>query len=136
MKIIKLFIWSILFSLLAITLGCGGGGDSTSEEKASETTKTAAVPAGTATVSGTINFTGEAPRMRRVKHDAECAAFHTEPVFSQNVVVNDNNTLKYVFVYVKKVSAAHMIHHPNLRSSIKRVAVMTPMFLAYKPAKL
>ncbi|MCH8128237.1 carboxypeptidase regulatory-like domain-containing protein [candidate division KSB1 bacterium] len=103
MKIIKLFILSIFVSYLAITLGCGGGGDSTSEDKAPSATKTASMgPAGTATVSGTINFTGEAPRMRPIKHDAECAAFHEERVYPQNVVVNDNNTLKYVFVYVKE----------------------------------
>ncbi len=103
MKIIKLFTFSIFVSLLAVTLGCGGGGDSASGEKAAGETKTASMgPAGTATVSGTINFTGEAPKMRPIKQDAECATFHDERVYAQNVVVNDNNTLKYVFVYVKE----------------------------------
>lgn len=102
MKSIK----SVLLVAIAVSIllvGCGGGGESTSEEKASgEQKTTASGPSGTATVSGTINFAGTAPKMRRVKHDAECATFHSDPVYSQNVVVNDNNTLKYVFVYVKE----------------------------------
>jgi plastocyanin len=33
--------------------------------------------------------------------DPTCAGLHTEPVFSEEAVVNSNNTLKNVFVYVK-----------------------------------
>ena len=100
MKSIKLIVLAVTTAFLLL-IGCGGGGESTSKEQDSSDTKTvSAVPAGTATISGTINFAGTAPKMKRINHDAECKAFHTEPVFSQNVVVNDNNTIKYVFIYV------------------------------------
>lgn len=57
-----------------------------------------------ANLSGKINFDGEAPKAKRIKVDADpvCAEMHEdEPLTSQEVVVNDNGTLRWVFVYVK-----------------------------------
>lgn len=94
------------FFLFAILVGCGGGGG----ESAPEAQKAAEEkPAGTdismytSAVKGTIQFKGDTPERRRIRQDAECSVLHgDEPVLSEEVVVNDNGTLKYVFVYVKE----------------------------------
>lgn len=57
-----------------------------------------------AAVTGKINFTGAAPQPEKISMDADptCASLHSEPVFTEDVVVNPGNTLKNVFVYVKQ----------------------------------
>ncbi len=60
--------------------------------------------ADTATINGKVVFDNGAPKMKRIKMDADpyCADSHfDEPARSQEVVVNDNGTLKNVFVYIK-----------------------------------
>lgn len=61
-------------------------------------------PATAASITGTVAFQGTPPRRRRIRMDTEpaCAKVHAEPVRSQEVVVNANRTLRYVFVYVKE----------------------------------
>jgi plastocyanin len=67
---------------------------------------TAAQPAtgGSASIRGTIRFEGSAPQPVKIKMDADpvCQQQHTSPVYSEEVVVNPNGTLKHVFVYVKE----------------------------------
>lgn len=101
---------SILFiSIFLLYLGCGGEGSGGSSETTPQD-KTANEPAAkgtdismySGTVTGTVNFNGTAPSPRRVRMDAECGGFHSEPVLSENLVVNENNTCKWVFVYVKE----------------------------------
>jgi hypothetical protein len=57
----------------------------------------------TASVRGSVKFTGTAPAQERIKMDADpvCKGLHAEPVTSQEVVVNPNGTLRWVMVYVK-----------------------------------
>ncbi|MGH9315619.1 MAG: carboxypeptidase regulatory-like domain-containing protein [Thermoanaerobaculia bacterium] len=65
----------------------------------------AAAPAtGGAAVSGRVAFTGTAPAKEQIKMDADafCKAAHSEPVYTQEVVVNANGTLEWVLVYVKQ----------------------------------
>ncbi len=66
----------------------------------------AAAPAatGSATLTGKVAFQGTAPTMEKIKMEADafCKSAHTTPVYSQEVVVNPNNTLQWVFVYVKE----------------------------------
>ncbi|HEV8232250.1 MAG TPA: carboxypeptidase regulatory-like domain-containing protein [Thermoanaerobaculia bacterium] len=67
----------------------------------------AAAPAaatGSATVTGKIAFEGAAPTLEKIKMDADafCKAAHAQPVYTEEAVVNPNNTLKWVFVYVKE----------------------------------
>jgi hypothetical protein len=91
--------------------GCGGGSDSGSTDRGGEATtakKTAQAPAvdmaTAATISGTVAFSGEAPMMPVIDMAAEatCHDKHgSAPMHEQTVVVNDNNTLRWVFVYVK-----------------------------------
>ena len=60
---------------------------------------------GTATVKGTVKFTGTPPRERPIDMagaDAKCAELHGgERVKPETVAVNDNGTLRNVFVWVK-----------------------------------
>ncbi|HUJ10403.1 MAG TPA: carboxypeptidase regulatory-like domain-containing protein [Verrucomicrobiae bacterium] len=60
--------------------------------------------ADTASISGKISFEGTAPRRKKIRTDADpkCAEMHADdPLLSEEVVVNPNNTLRNVFVYIK-----------------------------------
>jgi hypothetical protein len=57
------------------------------------------------TVTGKINFKGTKPASAKITMtaDPKCMKLHAgKDVFSDQVVVNPNNTLRYVFIYVKK----------------------------------
>lgn len=56
------------------------------------------------TVSGKVSFTGTAPAPQQINMNADptCASLHKEPIFTEEVVVNPDGTLKNVFVYVKE----------------------------------
>jgi hypothetical protein len=60
---------------------------------------------GTATISGTVKFTGKKPRSRPIDMagaDAKCAELHGgKRLKPETVVINDNGTLQNVFVWVK-----------------------------------
>ncbi len=108
----KLALLMSIISLALFSFACGGGGQKpaeTMEQKPAETgapagSVTAIDPATAATITGKVSFEGEAPKPRQIRMDAEasCAALHKEAVYAQEVVVNDNKTLQYVFVYVKE----------------------------------
>ena len=98
---------------LTAAVGCGGGGDD-SAGQASSTTETPttekaapAVDAATAaTVSGKVLFSGTPPEMQPVDVSSE-EACHTKaesggPLLTQNILVNEDGTLRNVFVYVKE----------------------------------
>jgi len=58
----------------------------------------------TASISGKIAFEGTPPRMKKITVDADpkCAEMHADtPLRQEEVVVNPNSTLKWVFVYIK-----------------------------------
>ncbi len=101
-----LVVTAIICALLLASCG-DGSGDSASQsspEPAADKmpSKGTDISMYSGTVSGTIHFKGTAPKVRPMRMDAECGAFHSEPVMSQNVVVNENGTCKWVFVYVKE----------------------------------
>ncbi len=60
---------------------------------------------GTAAITGTVKFTGKKPRTRPIDMagaDAKCAELHGgKRLKPETVVVNDNGTLRNVFVWVK-----------------------------------
>ena len=58
---------------------------------------------GTAAVKGSVQFTGEAPSAAKIRMDADpfCQKAHTTDATSEEVIVNDNGTLRWVFVHVK-----------------------------------
>lgn len=76
------------------------------EQPRTEATPAAAPvdPATVATLTGKVNFEGQAPAKVRIRMDAvpACTEASKEPVYSEEVVVNDNKTLRNVFVYVKE----------------------------------
>lgn len=90
-------------ALLFLLVGCGGGGDSGSGGEGEEAAQQDAMkPAGSAVVTGAVQFTGSAPEREELSTNRECEKIREGPPLSQNVVVNDNGTLKWVFVYVKE----------------------------------
>jgi plastocyanin len=54
-------------------------------------------------VAGKVTFAGTPPKAVRLQMgaDAVCMKQHKDPVYSQDVIVNKNGTLKNVLVYVK-----------------------------------
>ncbi|MEZ5363583.1 MAG: carboxypeptidase regulatory-like domain-containing protein [Bryobacterales bacterium] len=104
-------------SLAAVTVAvclwaCGGGAPAPETAEPAASAPAATEPAGevvevdpakAATVSGKIMLEGEAPKPVRLNlgADEDCKAMHTEPLFSEQVVVNDDGSLQNVFVYVK-----------------------------------
>jgi plastocyanin len=114
MKRTKLALWLTALSMVLFLLACGGseGPDESGEKKeepaAQQTAPSGPVtkidPATAATITGKVSFDGEKPKAIQIRMDAEaaCAALHKEPVYAEQVVLNDNNTLQYVFVYVKE----------------------------------
>jgi len=103
----------ILISCGAVSLlllaGCGKSDQAESVKPKEEPTKTAAgAPAAVddanaGSVTGKVSFSGEKPVMKNISMDATpaCAKAHTTPQKSQEVVVNDNGTLRNTFVWVK-----------------------------------
>jgi hypothetical protein len=83
----------------------GGGGNPAAE----------AAPAGNSTIAGSVKFTGAAPEPEIIDMGAEptCAGQYAEGPFAQTVVVNDNGTLSYVFVYVKSGLEGKTFATPN-----------------------
>lgn len=58
-----------------------------------------------ATLKGVVKFVGEAPKPRLIsmKADRQCDALHSgKQLPAEDIVVNQNKTLKWVFVYVKE----------------------------------
>ena len=94
-------------ALAAVLAGCGGGGtpaEPAKTESAPAAAPAAAIdPATVGEITGKVSFTGTKPTMPRIRMDAvpACTQASKEPVFSEEVVVNDNGTLRDVFVYVK-----------------------------------
>lgn len=86
-----------LLSLLLLT-ACGGG----TEEAAAPQETFQVDPAVAASVSGTVQFAGEAPNLVPINMggDEECKASHDGPAYPESVVVNENGTLRNVFVVV------------------------------------
>jgi hypothetical protein len=99
------FFVAALFALAACK-----GGNNTAPAQSTATTEPAAAtaqspvdPATAANIEGVVKFTGTKPKMAKIamNADAQCKASHTTDVMSEEVVVNPNNTLRYVYVYVK-----------------------------------
>jgi plastocyanin len=95
------FILCGTISALLLT-GCGG----TKPENANESAPAASLKIDEATagsISGKVNFSGKPPTGRPIDMSATpaCAAAHKTPLIAEDVIVNGNQTLKNVFVWVK-----------------------------------
>ena len=105
---------SPMLMAVLVAIGCGGskpqdasatqpGTSAESPLQLAEAPAGAAPAAGSATVTGSVRFEGTAPSAEKVKMAADpvCAQQHAEVVYTEDVVVNANGTLKNVVVYVK-----------------------------------
>lgn len=96
-----------LLGMLMVGVGAGRSASTTAsaadEQVGAPKAAAASQATGSASLKGSVKFTGTAPAAERVKMDADpqCALQHKEPVTKQDVVVNPNGTLRNVFVYVK-----------------------------------
>jgi len=97
----------------AVAIAACGGADApttggTTPDPATPAAAAAIDPASIAnpgTIGGAINFGGDAPepQLLQMAADPFCVTAHGgAEVVSQRVVVNDNGTLRYVFVYIKE----------------------------------
>ena len=101
--------WFIPLFLAVSLVGCGGGNKPATEEKPSggptATAPAAAInPETVGEITGQVGFEGQAPQRVRIRMDAVPACVEAnkgQPLFTEEVEVNDNKTLKDVFVYVK-----------------------------------
>jgi len=97
----------LLIPTLFVLGACkGSSSQSAAPSEPAQTTATAQGPVDPATagsITGTVKFSGTKPSMQKIamNADAYCKTAHTTDVYSEEVVVNPNNTLKNVFVYVK-----------------------------------
>jgi plastocyanin len=59
-------------------------------------------PAGNATISGKVTYTGTPPKMKPIDMAKEpsCAKQHATPVMTENVATGPGDTLQYVVVYI------------------------------------
>ena len=72
-------------------------------------------------VAGKVNFKGAAPAPAMIKMNADpkCVKIHAgKDVSSQQVVVNPNKTLQWVFVYVKKGLEGKKFPAPTAKATI------------------
>ena len=104
----KIWIGAGLACMLALA-GCGGGETKTEAPKQAADAGAggaAAVPdeANGGTVTGKVSFDGAKPTMKTIDMSANpvCSRAHaSSPQKSEEVVVNDNGTLKNAFVWIK-----------------------------------
>ncbi len=101
----KKYLMSCGAASLLLLAGCGG---SNPPQTAEAPKKEAAAPAAmddanAGSITGKVSFAGDKPVMKTLSMDAvpNCARAHTTPQKSQEVMVNENGTLKNVFVWVK-----------------------------------
>lgn len=99
--------WLTLILLFILSLSCGGAQEEeVTEGEQAPTPQPEQVyqPTGNeGTITGKVNFQGQPPKFKALDMSADpvCADKHAEPVYPEIVVVNANNTLRNVFVYVK-----------------------------------
>lgn len=104
----KRILFGCALFLLALTVSACGGGEQTSQmppaggTPAGGMAPAAAAPMPTAAVSGKVNFEGMAPKAAKIQMAADpyCAS-HSVNAMSEEAVVNADNTLQNVIVYVK-----------------------------------
>jgi len=120
MRTNNLFV--LLFAgVLLVAAGCGGGGDASSQgedtggasDEPAAKEQVAMEPLGSASIGGTIGYAGEPFERKRIRQDAECDELNPEPVRTEAVIVNENGSLKNVFVYVKEGLEGHTFQPPS-----------------------
>jgi plastocyanin len=101
--LLRKYVPTLALSLVTLA-GCGGGDADTGGADVPDA-DAYTVPAGEAAViTGVVNFEGTAPAPEPIDMTEEptCAEKHDEAPANRPVAVNDNGTLRNVFVYVKE----------------------------------
>jgi len=88
-----------------LLVSCGGSKEEAKKEGAAPAAAPAAAvdDANAATITGKVSFTGEKPKLLTIDMSATpaCSRAHTTPQKSEQVLVNDNGTLRNTFVWIK-----------------------------------
>lgn len=94
----KFFVYACAIVAVILIAGCSGNPKPRSESPAPKVE----VP-NAGSISGKVNFSGEPPAMKTIDMSATpaCAQQHAAPQRSEELVVNGNHTLKFVFVWLK-----------------------------------
>src|SRR5919202_827671 len=97
---------TIIFSLLALTLACGGKKDETGGGGETGGTETAGGAKWTAkgdegTITGKINLNGEPPAPSKIDMNADANCAQKNPDAKTETVVAKDGKLQNVFVYIK-----------------------------------
>lgn len=97
------YLTAALLLALAACKSSNTSSSSSSTQAPAASAAAAVDPATVGTVSGTVKFSGTAPKAQKISMtaDAFCSTAHKDAVMSEEVVVNPNKTLRYVYVYVK-----------------------------------
>ncbi len=71
-------------------------------------------------ITGKVNFSGTPSANEKLSMDADpvCASLHTGPVYAETVLVNENGTLRNVFVYVKDGLEGQTFPAPSVPATI------------------
>lgn len=103
----SLVVLTVLVLLVTLT-GCGAGSEPSGQNSTVEETPKAAAPAepidpeSVGEITGTVYFEGHAPPRARLQMRKVPACARANPdALSEEVVVNDDGTLRNVFVYIK-----------------------------------
>ncbi len=125
------------FVVLAIALFTGCSGSSTAEKKESPAVPAAATlkvdPSTAGSITGKVAFSGTKPKPQPLSMDATpaCARMHQKPALSEEVVLNENGTLRNVFIYVKAGLPAGDWPVPTTPAKLDQLGcVYTPHVLA------
>ena len=103
--LLRILTLMIAAAMLSLMLACGGSDDDDVAEEDGAATETAGTPYKTSgnegSITGAINFTGEAPAPKPISMDADAACAQSNPnPQTEDVVVKDGK-LANVLVYIK-----------------------------------
>jgi len=100
----KLYIPAGAIAALLL-VSCGGSKEEAKKEEAAPAAAPAAAvdEATAATITGKVAFSGDKPVMRTIDMSANpaCQRAHSTPQKSEEVIVNDNGTLRNAFIWIK-----------------------------------
>ena len=98
----KLLLCAALLTALFLLAGCSREAEQPAERAAAPAAQPAAPavdPATAATITGKVLYKDGQPQRTRLRMDADaaCSRLHSSAVYAQDVVLNDNGTLRYAF---------------------------------------
>lgn len=99
-----LLVGVVLLVLFVVACGREPAAPAPTAETRAAAPAAAVDPATAAIITGKVLYKDGAPTRNRLRMDADaaCSKLHSGAVYSQEVVVNDNGTLRNVFVFVKE----------------------------------